>query len=79
MSAPLASLPTSDRPRERLWTLGAGALTTAELLAVVLGTGGGGLSVMDVACRILEPGEGSLRRLGTEWIWVRAGLGGRVV
>jgi DNA repair protein RadC len=63
VSAPLASLPTSDRPRERLWTLGAGALTTAELLAVVLGTGGGGLSVMDVAGRILEPGEGSLRRL----------------
>ncbi len=63
MSAPLASLPASDRPRERLWTLGAGALTTVELLAVVLGTGGGGLSVMDVACRILEPGEGSLRRL----------------
>jgi DNA repair protein RadC len=61
--APLAALPACDRPRERLWTLGAGALTTAELLAVVLGTGGGGLSVMDVATRILEPGDGSLRRL----------------
>ncbi len=63
MPAILANLPTSDRPRERLWALGAAALTTAELLAIVLGTGGGGLSVTEVAGQILEPGEGSLRRL----------------
>ena len=60
---PLAKLPASERPRERLWTLGAAALTSAELLALVLGTGGGGKSVLEVAGRMLEPGEGSLRRL----------------
>jgi DNA repair protein RadC len=60
---PLANLPASERPRERLWTLGAAALTSAELLALVLGTGGGGQSVLEVAGRMLEPGEGSLRRL----------------
>jgi DNA repair protein RadC len=60
---PLANLPASERPRERLWTLGAAALTSAELLALVLGTGGGGKSVLEIASRMLEPGEGSLRRL----------------
>jgi DNA repair protein RadC len=60
---PLANLPASERPRERLWTLGAAALTSAELLALVLGTGGGGKSVLEIAGRMLEPGEGSLRRL----------------
>jgi DNA repair protein RadC len=53
----------ADRPRERLWSLGPGALTTAELLAIVLGTGGSGVRVQDVAGRLLDIGEGSLRRL----------------
>lgn len=34
-------LPTSDRPRERLIAQGAMALTSAELLAILLGTGQG--------------------------------------
>jgi DNA repair protein RadC len=63
VSTSVASLPTADRPRERLWSLGAGALTTAELLAVLLGTGRGGQSVLDVAGRLLEVSDGSLRRL----------------
>lgn len=63
MSTPVARLPTADRPRERLWALGPGALTTAELLAVLLGTGRGGESVLDVAARLLEVSDGSLRRL----------------
>jgi DNA repair protein RadC len=58
-----ATLPEGDRPRERLWTLGATALTAAELLAILLGTGGGGLSSLDVAARLLEVSDGSLRRL----------------
>lgn len=52
-----------DRPRERLWALGATALTTAELLAILLGTGGEGATVLEVAGRLLDVGEGSLRRL----------------
>lgn len=56
-------LPHAERPRERLWALGPGALTTAELLAVLIGTGKGGWSVLEAAGRLLEVSEGSLRRL----------------
>jgi DNA repair protein RadC len=57
-------LPPADRPRERLRALGAQALTTAELLALLIGTGGGGRSATETAQRILVRGSGSLRRLG---------------
>jgi DNA repair protein RadC len=63
MALPVSSIPTSDRPRERLWSLGPAALTTAELLAIVLGTGGGGQDVLELARRLLEVSDGSLRRL----------------
>jgi DNA repair protein RadC len=63
MALPVSLLPDIDRPRERLWALGPTALTTAELLAIVLGTGGGGQDVLELAARLLEICEGSLRRL----------------
>jgi DNA repair protein RadC len=63
MALPVSALRHADRPRERLWSLGAVALTTAELLAIVLGTGGGGQNVIAVASALLEGSEGSLRRL----------------
>jgi DNA repair protein RadC len=53
----------SDRPRERLWSLGPHALTTLELLAVLIGTGAEGRGVLDVARRLLDRVDGSLRRL----------------
>lgn len=56
-------LPPTDRPRERLRALGGAALTTAELLAVVLGTGGGGQSVLECAQDVLTRCDGSLGRL----------------
>jgi DNA repair protein RadC len=59
----LTTLPNSDRPRERLWSLGAGALTSVELLAVVLGTGSGLQSSLEVAANLLQVSDGSLRRL----------------
>ncbi len=37
----IADIPTSERPRERLLDLGAKNLTTAELIAILLGTGQG--------------------------------------
>ncbi len=37
----IADIPTSERPRERLLTLGARNLTSAELIAILLGTGQG--------------------------------------
>lgn len=52
----------TDRPRERLWSVGPGSLTAAELLAILLGTGGAGIGVQVVAAQLLEQG-GSLRRL----------------
>lgn len=63
MPLSLPAVPEADRPRERLWALGAPALTTAELLAILIGTGGSGAGVLDVARRLLDVGEGSLRRL----------------
>ncbi len=49
----IKELPTSERPRERLARLGPGALSTAELLAIVMRTGVGGENVLDVAARLL--------------------------
>jgi DNA repair protein RadC len=63
MALPVTTIATADRPRERLWALGAAALTTAELLAIVLGTGGRGHDVLAVAQRLLLISDGSLRRL----------------
>lgn len=38
-------------------------MTTPELLAILLGTGGGGNSALQLAGLLLSPAEGSLRRL----------------
>ncbi|HLO49823.1 MAG TPA: UPF0758 domain-containing protein, partial [Kamptonema sp.] len=37
----IADLPTNERPRERLMANGAKSLSTAELIAILLGTGQG--------------------------------------
>jgi DNA repair protein RadC len=60
---PVSSLAEAERPRERLWSLGASALTTAELLAILIGTGRGGADVLEVAGQLLAVSGGSLRRL----------------
>lgn len=57
-------LPPTDRPRERLRALGAHALTTAELLALILGTGSQGRPAHEAAQQILARSSGSLRKLG---------------
>jgi DNA repair protein RadC len=46
-------LPAAERPRERLALRGPGGLSAAELIAVVLGTGGAGRSAMAVAEEVL--------------------------
>jgi DNA repair protein RadC len=63
MPAALSTVPDAERPRERLWALGAGALTTVELLALLLGTGGEGRGVLELAAGLVEANAGSLRRL----------------
>jgi len=52
-----------DRPRERLWLLGASALTAQELLAILLGTGVTGRDALAVAGEALSRVDGSIRRL----------------
>lgn len=63
MADPLSTLPAADRPRERLWRLGSSALTTAELLAILLETGSSAQGVLESAASLLASGGGSLRRL----------------
>jgi DNA repair protein RadC len=58
----VAELPEHERPRERLAHLGPGALTTAELLAIVLRTGSAREDVLEVASRLLAE-HGGLRGL----------------
>lgn len=55
--------PRPERPRERLATAGPAALTTRELLAILVGSGTEGRSALDVAGDLLGYGQGSLRRL----------------
>ncbi len=57
-------LPPADRPRERLRALGAGALTAAELLGLLLGVAAAGRPSTDLATEVLQRAGGSLRRLG---------------
>jgi len=53
----------ADRPRERLESVGAAALTTRELLALLVGSGTEGRTALDVAGELLQQADGSLRRL----------------
>lgn len=59
----MAPVPAPDRPRERLWTLGAPALTSVELLAILLGTGSAGSDALSLAASLLDRSGGSLRGL----------------
>jgi DNA repair protein RadC len=49
----MRQIPVSERPRERLLLYGVGALSSAELLAILLGSGTKGKSVLDLAEEIL--------------------------
>src|SRR5438552_14060810 len=50
----IKELPLDGRPREKLKALGAGALSDAELLAIILRVGTQGESVLDMANNILK-------------------------
>jgi DNA repair protein RadC len=53
-AAGIKNWPREDRPREKLFKKGAGALTNSELLAILLRTGIKGASAIDLARRIME-------------------------
>jgi DNA repair protein RadC len=57
--------PAPERPRERLRALGASALSTRELIAILIGSGTAGRSAIEVAGAVLMGAGGSLRRLAT--------------
>ena len=62
----IKELPRSERPRERLVALGASALSTSELLAVIVGAGSTGGSALQVGQLLLAGAGGSLRRMAMQ-------------
>ena len=54
-----------DRPREKLYLQGAKRLSTAELVAILLGSGSRGESAVQLAQRILNDANNNLQQLGT--------------
>ena len=57
-----------DRPREKMATLGAEALSSAELLAILIGSGSTKESAVDLMKRILADCNNSLNTLGKKSI-----------
>jgi DNA repair protein RadC len=55
--------PPADRPRERFRSLGPAALRVPELLAIVLGTGAGRASALDVAEGLYDRFDRCLRKI----------------
>lgn len=73
----IKDLPVQERPRERLARAGEGALSTAELLAIILRTGVGGESVLAMARRLLSKFDGlpGLARASFAELRAERGLG----
>jgi DNA repair protein RadC len=77
MTVRIADLPVQDRPRERLWSRGAGALSVSELLALVLRDGRRGESAVHLASALLAH-FGDLSTLAAttpEELMARQGMG----
>ncbi|HEV8079630.1 MAG TPA: DNA repair protein RadC [Chitinophagaceae bacterium] len=53
-----------DRPREKLITKGATALSDSELLAILISTGSKSKSAVEIAKEVLEKGKNNLNELG---------------
>jgi len=64
----IAEMPERERPRERLLRLGPDALSTVEVLAILLRTGRAGRSVLEVARNLLAAFDGDLRRIAAATI-----------
>lgn len=64
----IADLDNADKPREKAFTQGIDALTNAELLAIILGSGMPGKSVIDLAREMLRDNNNRLSRLARESI-----------
>jgi DNA repair protein RadC len=73
----ITDLSTSDRPRERLAALGAEALSNAELVAILLGSGIVGQNALELAQRLLTDvgGLAGLHRTSYLELRRRRGIG----
>ena len=74
--------PEQEKPRERLFSLGPSALSEAELLAILLGTGNPEETALDLAKRLLlwgtgqyGPGMGFLKESSMEELMSLPGIG----
>jgi DNA repair protein RadC len=59
----IKELPADERPREKMRRLGAGRLSNAELLAILLGTGARARSATDLANSVISMDEGGIHYL----------------
>lgn len=59
----IADLTKEDRPREKALAKGLDALTTTELIAILLGSGTQGESVVDLSQRLLKESDNKLSEL----------------
>ncbi|OAN48595.1 hypothetical protein A6A03_07425 [Chloroflexus islandicus] len=77
LSLRMNELPTNDQPRERLARLGAGALSDAELLAILMRVGVSGTNVLQLAQQLLSDYGGwlGLQRAEYNDLCRRAGIG----
>jgi DNA repair protein RadC len=73
----ITDLATSDRPRERLASLGAEALSNAELIAILLRTGIEGMNAVQLAQRVLMDfgGLSGLHKMPFDELRHRRGIG----
>lgn len=77
LSLRMNELPTNDQPRERLARLGAGALSDAELLAILLRVGVSGTNVLQLSQQLLRDYGGwiGLQRAEYNDLCQRSGIG----
>lgn len=61
----IKELPVDERPRERLMEQGPGALSPAELLAILIGSGNSEESAVQLCQRLLKDCDGSLKTLSS--------------
>src|SRR5437764_1553719 len=76
MPSSIREMPACERPRERLRTLGAHALSSSELIAILLGSGSEGKSAIGIGQEILSTCRGSLRMLAAQPVALMTSVGG---
>jgi DNA repair protein RadC len=72
----IKDLPSDERPRERLVSFGAGALSNAELIAIILGSGNSKENILDLSKRLLKKNDlRSLSQLSVSELRKNFGIG----